>query len=248
MAIEFLNTNFKPYFEQDYENQDSSYILDPNFNEFSYFGKDNLLDQNPNKQITYEDLLDWAKQLSDSQDNYSDTEDDTYIPIDNLDVIESDNLNPETQTSKPNLTVGNFNISAALSRLHYLTNYVLKSPDPKTWTKKGTSDVGHYCARAVRMAMEAGGLSTKGRPEYGGDYGDFLLKNGWKLIDGSTSFKPGDICVSHGIGRRNKQGHYMGHISMYDGSKWVSDYVQNSWKQFNNAKQGVNTFFYRYNG
>lgn len=40
----------------------------------------------------------------------------------------------------------------------------------------------------------------------------------------------------------------MGHISMYDGSRWVSDYIQSGWKQFRNAKEGTNTFFYRYKG
>lgn len=172
----------------------------------------------------------------------------TYIRKVNNIPLEYNTVNTNNSKSQNFTNIGKFNISKALYHLHYLTNFVLKTPDPKTWDKKGTTDVGHHCARAVRMAMEAGGLSTKGRPEYGGDYGDFLLNNGWKLIDDSTSFKPGDICVSHGIGRRNKQGHYMGHISMYDGSKWVSDYVQNSWKQFKNAKQGVNTFFYRYKG
>lgn len=260
MAIEFLSTDFKPYFDFDFDSEqyrNSPYTLDQGFNEFSYFGKDHLNSQDNAQQVTYQDLLDWARSLNKSQkypedleDELSDYEDD--YEEDDIEDSRDDHTNKNENTTLSNssqFTIGDFNVSSALSRLHYLTNYILKSSDPKTWVKKGKSEVGHYCGRAVRMAMEAGGLSTKGRPQYGGDYGDFLLKNGWQPIDGSkVPFQPGDICVSHGIGRKNKQGHYMGHISMYDGSKWVSDYVQSSWKQFKNAELGKNTFFYRYRG
>ena len=173
----------------------------------------------------------------------------TYIRKVNNIPLEYNTVNINNSKSQNFTNIGKFNVSKALDHLHYLTNFVLKTPDPKTWDKKSTTDVGHYCARAIRMAMEAGGLSTKGRPQYGGDYGDYLLKHGWERISSSqTQFQPGDICVSHGIGRVNKNGHHMGHISMYDGSRWVSDYVQSGWKQFKNAKEGTNTFFYRYKG
>lgn len=250
MAVEFLNTEFRPYFDYDLDEYDNSpYILNKDFNEFSYFGKDNVFNQNPKTQLTYEDLLDWIKDLGEINSDQDNTEDEIEDYADYTDEDSSDVSENPRQSNPFDFIIGNFNISSALAKLHYLTNYVLKTPNPKTWIKKGNSEVGHYCARAVRMAMEAGGLNTKGRPQYGGDYGSFLLKNGWEIIDGSkVAFQPGDVCVSHGIGRKNKQGHYMGHISMYDGSKWVSDYIQSGWKQFKNAKQGINTFFYRYKG
>lgn len=239
MAIQYLNTDFKPYYEYG-QDDNSDYILNSDFNEFSFFGKDNLFTPERINQPSYDDIMDWLNSIKIPQQNESNVKESNNPPENNI----VQNVNVTNQVS-----LGKFNVSKALDRLHYLTNFVLKTPDPKTWTKKGTTDVGHYCGRAIRMAMEAGGLSTKGRPQYGGDYGDYLLKHGWERISSSqTQFQPGDICVSHGIGRMNKNGHHMGHISMYDGSRWVSDYVQSGWKQFKNAKEGTNTFFYRYKG
>lgn len=85
------------------------------------------------------------------------------------------------------------------------------------------------CAAYVRKAIEAGGLSTEGRPVAACMYKDFLPKIGFNEIAEVTgkikqqewthkNAKPGDIAVmSHGK---------YGHICMYNGKCWVSDYVQ----------------------
>ena len=83
------------------------------------------------------------------------------------------------------------------------------------------SECGH-CARAVRLALEAGGMSTVGHPESACDYKDFLPKLGFYAVD-EDSYVPhkGDIVVIDKI-----SGHPYGHIAMYSGSQWISDFVQ----------------------
>ena len=87
------------------------------------------------------------------------------------------------------------------------------------------------CAGYVRKAIEAGGLSTNGRPVSAYMYADFLPKIGFeKIIEISgkanqanwtlKNAKPGDIAImEHGK---------HGHICMFNGEKWVSDFIQNN--------------------
>lgn len=98
------------------------------------------------------------------------------------------------------------------------------------------------CATYVRMAMEAGGMSTAGRPVAAQDYVGFLPKKGFKLIatlSGTAeqnSFSPqlGDISVmSHGK---------YGHICMWTGKQWVSDFKQRQMWVYSD-RQGVCRIF-----
>ena len=86
------------------------------------------------------------------------------------------------------------------------------------------------CARYVRSMLEAGGMNTAGRPVSAYQYAGYLPKKGFKHI-ASLSTKseqaawsnsnalPGDIAVmAHG---------QHGHICMFTGKQWVSDFVQN---------------------
>lgn len=108
-----------------------------------------------------------------------------------------------------------FNVSAAL-----------------TWAKNnvGSKSIGR-CARYVRMMMEAGGIDTAGRPVSAYQYAGFLPKKGFKHIAAlktkseqaqwsASQAMPGDIAVmAHG---------QHGHICMWTGKQWVSDFVQNN--------------------
>ena len=78
-----------------------------------------------------------------------------------------------------------------------------------------------YCAKYVRMALEAGGLSTEGRPSSACDYDTWLLNNGFEIITGNITPQAGDIVVFEAI-----EGHKHGHIAMYNGQQWISDFVQ----------------------
>lgn len=87
------------------------------------------------------------------------------------------------------------------------------------------------CAKYVRLAIEAGGLSTEGRPVSAYQYINFLPTIGFKQIKkitgktkqynwSHTNAHPGDIAVmNHGK---------HGHICMWDGKNWVSDFRQNN--------------------
>ena len=88
-----------------------------------------------------------------------------------------------------------------------------------------------WCARYVRTAIEAGGVSTAGRPASAYLYTSFLPKIGFNLVTtlfgksaqaqwSSSDAKQGDISVmSHG---------QHGHICMWNGRQWVSDFFQNN--------------------
>lgn len=78
------------------------------------------------------------------------------------------------------------------------------------------------CAAAVRQALEAGGLDTTGRPNAAGDYDSFLPGLGFHEVD-INGYVPqeGDIVV-----HEPREGHEYGHIAMYDGENWISDFVQ----------------------
>ncbi len=151
----------------------------------------------------------------------------------NTDWAKSVNYNP-TQ-------IGDFNVTKAIDYLNYLTNFDLNYPNLSV--QKNPNKSAHKCATAIQLTMAAGGLDVSGRPSEAGNYGPFLLKNGWVRLPNNTSFQKGDVCVTKGLGTKG-----YGHISMYNGQNWVSDFIQNSPLVYSKAKIGTNTFFYRYKG
>ena len=110
-----------------------------------------------------------------------------------------------------------------------------------------SKSIGH-CAKYVRMAIEAGGLSTGGRPGSAYQYKGYLPKIGFNAIGNilgkekqkewsRNNAKPGDIAVmNHGE---------HGHICMWNGSKWISDFPQNNMWVYDG--DGTCTIF-RFNG
>ena len=91
----------------------------------------------------------------------------------------------------------------------------------------------HHCAMYCRLGMEAAGLDTGDRPQSGdaGDYGPFLLRHGAQIVP-QDSYVPqvGDVVVFDKTGQ-----HPYGHIEMYDGQHWVSDFMQNSFSPYRDA-------------
>lgn len=77
------------------------------------------------------------------------------------------------------------------------------------------------CARYVRGAVEAGGV-TLARHTSAKDYGSSLTKVGF-VSQGAlaTGFRAGDVAIIQPI-----KGHPHGHMCMYDGRHWVSDFKQ----------------------
>lgn len=77
------------------------------------------------------------------------------------------------------------------------------------------------CALYVRKAINAGGISGSWGDAW--QYINALTKIGFTDLGKITNFKKGDIVVFNKTGGRK-----WGHISMWTGSKWISDFKQNS--------------------
>ncbi|MBQ5638989.1 MAG: CHAP domain-containing protein [Alistipes sp.] len=78
------------------------------------------------------------------------------------------------------------------------------------------------CAWYVMRALHAGGCPVYILPAYG--YEKLLPKMGWEEVD-RRGYTPqmGDVVVFPAIGK-----HIWGHIQMWDGQQWVSDFKQRS--------------------
>lgn len=80
------------------------------------------------------------------------------------------------------------------------------------------------CALYVRRAIGAGGCPTFLQPRSACDYDKFLPDLGFTEVE-AKGYEPqaGDIVVFSAV-----NGHKHGHICMYDGNQWVSDFKQKS--------------------
>ena len=133
------------------------------------------------------------------------------------------NLDPGMFTKNPN----GWNIQKACNWVH---------------THAATSSM-HACAKYVRMGIEAGGLSTAGRPNWAWKYISYLPTIGFKFIDkvdksyngekGQYKPEPGDIAVYTKGGDKNVPGH----ICMWTGAEWASDFRQRNMIVYSNTKQ-----------
>lgn len=77
-----------------------------------------------------------------------------------------------------------------------------------------------YCARYVTDAINYGGISIP-KTQYAKDMGNTLAKAGFQPINGNIDV--GDVAVIQDIA-----GHPYGHVCIYDGNNWVSDFVQST--------------------
>jgi hypothetical protein len=80
-----------------------------------------------------------------------------------------------------------------------------------------------FCARHVRLALRAGGVAIEPWPPIARVYGDYLTRHGCVPVP-VAGYAPqaGDVVVIQNYpGGKNA-----GHIAMYSGSKWISDFVQ----------------------
>lgn len=77
------------------------------------------------------------------------------------------------------------------------------------------------CAEWTRRAIEAGGV-VLARHTLAKDYGSSLRNVGF-VSQGqlASGYRAGDVVIVDGIG-----GHLSGHMAMFDGSAWVSDFKQ----------------------
>lgn len=79
----------------------------------------------------------------------------------------------------------------------------------------------NLCALYVRQSIEAGGCPTFLFPSSAAEYVDFLPTLGFREIDRAEMRRAGDIVVFEAV-----DGHPHGHIAIWDGSHWISDFHQ----------------------
>ena len=119
-------------------------------------------------------------------------------------------------------------------------------------TEKSKDKSSHACAKYIREALEAGGISTAGHPINAKEYHtkNFLLNKNFKLIKTITSYKEaldqkgvlGDIAVMTSPSGGD------GHICMWNGEQWVSDFKQNRLYPYQSSGNDFGIWIYRWNG
>jgi len=104
----------------------------------------------------------------------------------------------------------NFNSYNIENAVNYLNNNSLEKSSGR-------------CAYFVRQALEAGGINTNPHPISAKDYGSYLIEWGFSTVS-RTNYIPikGDISVIQPY----SGGSPHGHIQMYNGSIWLSDFKQ----------------------
>ena len=99
------------------------------------------------------------------------------------------------------------------------------------------------CASHTREAIEAGGLVLP-RTKEAKDYGTKLLATGFTELDSArtTSYQQGDVVIIQGF---TENPH--GHMAMFDGTKWISDFVQSGLYPGSGYRQNKPTYkIYRF--
>jgi hypothetical protein len=101
----------------------------------------------------------------------------------------------------------------------------------------------HRCALFCRLGMEAAGMSIADRPLSGdaADYGPFLLRHGAHVVP-LNSYTPqvGDTVIFD-----KTVEHPNGHMEMYDGHHWVSDFMQHCFCPYRDAASTPSFTIYR---
>ncbi|WP_072017610.1 hypothetical protein [Erwinia typographi] len=81
----------------------------------------------------------------------------------------------------------------------------------------------HECAKYTRKAIEAGGIRLE-RTHNAKDYGPILLRAGFSEVPQGSTLISGDVAVIQPY----QGGNPSGHMTMYDGTRWISDFSQRS--------------------
>lgn len=116
-------------------------------------------------------------------------------------------LQPAQATPVPQAGVTGYSVDAAVKHID----------------SNAHADSQGKCARYVREAIEKGGAKIPmPRPTYAKDYGPVLSKLGFSRIpNGSYTPQRGDIAVI-----QPPEGSSAGHMQMFNGTIWVSDFRQ----------------------
>lgn len=143
------------------------------------------------------------------------------VALKKYDEFLKDELAGKTNLHIKNGFLKEFNISCNCSTKSSKTGYDIDAAVTYIESHAESSSIS-ACAKYVRKAIEAGGLSTTGRPGSAKDYDAFLPTIGFTRVD-TGDYVKGDIVVFDSV-----PGHPHGHIAMWTGTQWVSDFKQNS--------------------
>ncbi|GAB1437435.1 hypothetical protein MASR2M36_01660 [Providencia sp.] len=118
------------------------------------------------------------------------------------------------------------------------------------------------CAKYVKLALIHGGASIENSAiRSAKDYGPWLIENGFTPVPGAQAQKEGisysilgqkkgDVVIIERLKKPNKPESIHGHIALFDGKHWVSDFVQQRGFYPNQEYRDESTPFvlYRYAG
>ena len=97
-----------------------------------------------------------------------------------------------------------------------------------------------WCAKYVADALQQAGFKfTRQGHAYQYHTNGILKGMGFVQIPSGTPMK-GDICVTN-----KSSGHPSGHIAIFDGSNWISDFIQKSANVYSDVNE---KYFYRIKG
>lgn len=108
--------------------------------------------------------------------------------------------------------------------IRYLVVFMNSLADWRTTT-------GRQSAWAVRIGLQAAGLDMQEKPYYAKDYGPFLVHLGFSQIPNDSPPQPGDIMVLQPGPNPS------GHVQVWNGSRWVSDFMQPANRAVNRDKR-----------
>lgn len=129
----------------------------------------------------------------------------------------SDNNRRPNNDATPKDTINTYNIQNAIDHLNERAYSYNEYKNLQKTGRKGK------CAQYVRCAIEAGGIDTSVHPVSAKDYGPYLQNWGFREISRDHYVpRTGDIRVWQPYSGGNPNGH----IHMFNGSAWVSDFVE----------------------
>lgn len=147
------------------------------------------------------------------------------IPTYNPKYEEYDSLEENIKTYDNTVKRPEFDIDKAISTITEDADYIIDKNYNRVDRKSPDKSSG-YCARHVAKAIKAGGINI---PRYNAkDYLSDKDNNGRNVMEDNGfeeiqpgNYQKGDISVEEA-----SSGHKYGHMAMYDGTRWISDFKQ----------------------
>lgn len=205
--------------------------------EFSHFGAPGYYRPIISQENDIKSDYNWAQSVLQPDGDFISEE---YAMPDEQINEPTNNSKGEIDLSLPSLKDASYDVNTAISEIKKLTKYKLNSAGKVVGSKPSNSSAKE-CARHVRLAFLKCGINiTEGKAA--GRAKDYvnILKNSkhWKQIDPSE-VQAGDVCaINYGV---------YGHLALYDGKQWISDFIQNSADVYGNKAKN-RTYYFRYIG